>query len=302
MGGGEVLTWVVGSATGSLAQEVAQSGLTDRVLQLEGNGLESYTPGGYRRAGLRAAEASMPDLVLLPHTYQSVEFAPRLAWDLQAAWVPEVVGYELEASGIRWKRPVLGGKLVARVAIKPGSRAVVTVQAGAANVKGRGESPAVPVEQLQVSLRPEELEREVLGVEQAAVQEVNLGAAEVIVAVGRGVGGMEKLGIVRELAELLGAELAASRPAVDAGWLPRDRQIGSSGQTVAPRLYLALGISGAIQHLVGMKGSRSVVAINKDPSAPIFKVAHLGLVGDLHEILPLAVQKLRERRQGLANS
>lgn len=295
-GEAEVVSWLAGFGVEDLAREVARSGLVDRVLVMESPHLERYTPGGYRRAGLRAAEAARPDLLLLPHTYQSVEFAPRLAWDLEAAWIPEIVGFEEVDGGRLWKRPVLGGKLLARMSVSPGVPAVVTVQAGVVPGSERKEGPAASIERLSLELGPDQLEREILGAEQASSQEVDLSAAEAIVAIGRGVGGPEKLAPIRELAELLRAELGASRPAVDSGWLPRDRQIGSSGQTVAPRLYLALGISGAIQHLVGMKSSSHIVAINKDPGAPIFKSAHLGLVGDLHEIVPLVVRKLREGR------
>ena len=139
-------------------------------------------------------------------------------------------------------------------------------------------------------------DREILGVEEVGGDTVDLSRAEVIVAVGRGIGGADKMGPVRELAAALGAELGASRPVIDNGWLPRDRQIGSSGQTVAPKLYVAAGISGAIQHLVGMKGAGCVVAINKDPGAPIFNVAHYGIVGDVHEIIPALTAAVREAK------
>ncbi|HXO41194.1 MAG TPA: electron transfer flavoprotein subunit alpha/FixB family protein, partial [Thermoanaerobaculia bacterium] len=149
------------------------------------------------------------------------------------------------------------------------------------NADGNAKIQPLPVDASQA--RPD---REVLGYEEAAAQQVDLTKAGIIVAVGRGVGGADKLGPIEELARALGAEIGASRPVIDSGWLPRERQIGSSGQTVSPRLYIAAGISGAIQHLVGMKGSAVIVAINKDPSAPIFTVARYGLVGDLHELVP----------------
>jgi electron transfer flavoprotein alpha subunit len=141
-----------------------------------------------------------------------------------------------------------------------------------------------------------EPDREILGVESAAKDEVDLTKAEIIVAAGRGVGGADKMGVIHDLAKALGAEIAASRPVIDNGWLPRDRQIGSSGQTVAPKLYVAAGISGAIQHLVGMKGSNTIVAINKDPNAPIFAVARYGIVGDLHEVLPALTAAVKEAK------
>jgi electron transfer flavoprotein alpha subunit len=152
------------------------------------------------------------------------------------------------------------------------------------------------VRALEVDLGAATAGREVLGVEQAGGEQIDLTKAEIIVAVGRGVGGADKLGPIEELARLLAAEIGASRPVIDSGWLPRDRQIGSSGQTVAPKLYLALGISGAIQHLVGMKGSGVIAAVNKDAGAPIFKVSNYGVVGDLHEVVPALVQAVRELR------
>ena len=195
--------------------------------------------------------------------------------------------------GLIWTRPVLGGKLLADVRARGEGPLLVSVQAGAfpADGVGAGDTPLSP---LELDLDRLEPGRQVVGVEEAGEDQIDLSQAERIVAVGRGVGGEEKLGPVRELAEALGAELGASRPVIDSGWLPRDRQIGSSGQTVAPKLYLALGISGAIQHQVGMKGSQVVVAVNKDRNAPIFAEARYGVVGDLHEIVPELTAALRE--------
>jgi electron transfer flavoprotein alpha subunit len=185
--------------------------------------------------------------------------------------------------------------MVARVRVKGEGTVLVSVQAGAFPAdRLRAGASAAPVVPLAVA--DAALDRELLGVEEAAGGEVDLTKAGIIVAVGRGVGGEDKLGPVRELAAALGAELGASRPVIDNGWLPRDRQVGSSGQTVAPRLYLALGISGAIQHVVGMKGSGCVVAINKDAGAPIFNLATYGIVGDLHELVPALTAAVKEAK------
>jgi electron transfer flavoprotein alpha subunit len=166
---------------------------------------------------------------------------------------------------------------------------LVSVQSGAFQADGAVlliESGEAAVRPLALDLSGVKADREVLGYEEVGGDTVDLTKASIIVAVGRGVGGADKMAPVEALAKALGAEIGASRPVIDNGWLPRDRQIGSSGQTVAPKLYIAAGISGAIQHLVGMKGSTVIVAINKDPGAPIFTVAHYGIVGDLHEVLP----------------
>jgi electron transfer flavoprotein alpha subunit len=166
------------------------------------------------------------------------------------------------------------------------------VQAGAfpADAVTKGEADVKP---LDVDLSGVKPDREILGYEEVGGDQIDLTKADVIVAVGRGVGGADKMGVIHNLAQALGAEIGASRPVIDNGWLPRDRQIGSSGQTVAPKLYIAAGISGAIQHLVGMKASSVIVAINKDPGAPIFNVAHYGIVGDLHEVLPALTEAVK---------
>ena len=257
--------------------------------------LARYTPGAYVGALSEVIADRTPDYVLFPHTYQSVEYVPRLAVAVNGALVPEATSFRLEGDSVIWRRAVFGGKLQADVRAT-GAPVLVSVQSGAFSASDRREGTA-PVEVLEITgtVTPD---REILGVEEVAGEHVDLSAAERVVAVGRGVGGEDKLEPIRELAKALGAELGGSRPVIDSGWLPRDCQIGSSGQTVAPKLYVALGISGAIQHLVGMKGSQVVVAINKDKSAPIFGVADYGIVGDLHEIVPALLQALEEAKAG----
>jgi electron transfer flavoprotein alpha subunit len=256
--------------------------------------LAAYTPGATIGVLAPALAEARPDFVLFPHTYQTVDFVPRLAQQTGAALLPEVTGFEAPEGGaggerLVWTRPVLTGKLQARLRVRGAGMVLVSVQSGAfpADTVAMAAAGAAPVvKPLPVDPALARPDREVLGYQQVTEQQVDLTKADIIVAVGRGVGGGDKLGPVEDLARALGAEIGASRPVIDSGWLPRERQIGSSGQTVSPRLYIAAGISGAIQHLVGMKGSSVIVAINKDPSAPIFGVADYGLVGDLHELLP----------------
>jgi electron transfer flavoprotein alpha subunit len=285
---------LLGQDVGALAAEVAACDLGS-VRVADSPWLAAYTPGAYVAALAPALAAERPDFVLLPHTYQSCEYVPRLAQACDAALVPEAIAIDAGADETTFKRPILEGKMHARVRLRRAGTALVTVQSGAYSADARVAGTA-PVRPLGVELAAASAGREVLGTEQIGDETVDLSKADVIVAVGRGVGGADKLGAVEELARLLGAEIGASRPVIDSGWLPRDRQIGSSGQTVAPKLYFALGISGAIQHLVGMKGASVVVAVNKDPGAPIFKVAHYGVVGDLHEVLPALNQAIRELR------
>jgi electron transfer flavoprotein alpha subunit len=290
--GGVAEAVLLGSGVAPLAAEAAGNDLA-AVRVADHPLLEGYTPGGYTAVLAAAIAAERPDYVLFPHTYQSVEFVPRLAQEIGAALVPEAIGFENGADGLVWRRPILTGKMHARVRAKGSGPVLASLQSGAFAAESRrpGRAEIAP---LAVELATGQLGREVLGVEQAGGELVDLTKAEIIVAVGRGVGGADKLAPVQDLAALLKAELGASRPVIDAGWLPRDRQIGSSGQTVSPKLYLALGISGAIQHLVGMKGSTVVVAVNKDAGAPIFKVAHYGVVGDVHEVVPALAAAVRE--------
>ncbi len=294
--GGTAEAVVVGGAEARAVADQAAGWQLGAVRFVAGEGVAHYTPGGYAGALAEAVEADRPAVVLFPHTYQSVEYVPRLAQALGAALVPEAVSFEQRDGRLVWRRPVLGGKLVAEVAARGEGPVLVTLQSGAfaADQLAAAAEPAPILEQSTTAAA----DREVLGVEEAAEQQVDLSQAPVIVAVGRGVGKQENLVLVRELAEALGAEIGASRPVIDSGWLERERQIGSSGQTVAPRLYVALGISGAIQHVVGMKGSQVVVAINKDPGAPIFAIADYGVVGDLHEVVPALTAAVREAKAG----
>jgi electron transfer flavoprotein alpha subunit len=290
-GGGKPEAIVLGSGIGLAAAEVAKADLA-AVHVADHDALRAYTPGGYIGALAPAIRAGKPDYVVFPHTYQSVDYVPRLAQEVGAALLPEVTSFAAGDEGLVWSRPILGGKLQSKVRVKGEGTVLVSVQSGAFPADGvaKGEAPVQPLDVDLAGVKPD---REILGYEEVAGEKVDLTKADYIVAVGRGVGGADKMGPLEDLAKALGAEIAASRPVIDNGWLPRDRQIGSSGQTVAPRVYIAAGISGAIQHLVGMKGSSVIVAINKDPGAPIFNVAHYGIVGDLHEVVPALTEAIR---------
>jgi electron transfer flavoprotein alpha subunit len=294
--GGKAEAVLLGANLAAAAAEVAKRDLA-AVHVADAPGLATYTPGGYVAALAPAIRAAAPDFVLFPHSYQSVDYVPRLAQEVGAGLLPEVTGFSGGPDALLWRRPILGGKMQAEVRVKGEGTVLVSVQSGAFQADGvaMGASPA-PVSPLASDLSAVRPDREVLGVEQVGGEKIDLTKAEIIVAVGRGVGGADKMGVIEELAKALGAEIGASRPVIDNGWLPRDRQIGSSGQTVAPKLYLAAGISGAIQHLVGMKGSTTIVAINKDPGAPIFTVADYGIVGDLHEVVPALTAAIREAK------
>ena len=257
--------------------------------------LGRYTPDAFASAAEQLIRHAAPGIVLLPHTYQVRDFAPKLATRFGTTLISDCTGFRMDAGGPVFVRQLFQGKLNADVRPSGPGPFFASIQAGAFRAE-EGVAGESPVEEFAPSLdaaairtKPGEPFRE-------AERAVDLTAADIIVSVGRGIREKDNIAIVEELAKALGAELAASRPICDNGWLPMERQVGSSGQTVAPKLYIAVGISGAIQHLVGMKGARTIVAINKDPEAPIFDVADYGIVGDLFEVVPELTEAIRKVR------
>jgi electron transfer flavoprotein alpha subunit len=291
--GSPVTVLVPGSNADAAAKELAAAQVKE-VVTLAHAALEAYTPDGYT-AGLQSAIAQLsPQYVLLPHTYQTRDFAPKLAARLDRALITDVTAIKTGAE-TAFVRPMFQGKLTADVVPQGAAPHFVTFQIGAFRVDqaARGTS-AAPVRPLDVTVDSSTIREQPEAPFQQAKQAVDLSQAERIVSVGRGIKDQANIAVAQQLAAALGAEIAASRPICDAGWLPMERQVGSSGQTVAPKLYVALGISGAIQHLVGMKGSNTVVAINKDPDAPIFEIADYGIVGDLFEIVPAIIDAVKK--------
>jgi len=284
---------VLGAGPADSAAELGQAALAT-VHLIDSALLEPYTADGYTAALHHAIEQLQPTHVVLPHTYRTRDFAPKLAARFDRALITDCVGLNRgERPG--FLRPVYQGKLIAEVAAEGAHPHFVSVQIGAyrADAAKRGSTVAV-VKPLNVSLDAAAIRQKAEMPFQEAKQAVDLSQAERIVAVGRGIKGQEHIALAEKLASALGAQLAASRPICDSGWLPMERQVGSSGQTVAPKLYVALGISGAIQHVVGMKGARTIVAINKDADAPIFEIADYGIVGDLFEIVPAMIAELEK--------
>ncbi|MBI4477909.1 MAG: electron transfer flavoprotein subunit alpha/FixB family protein [Acidobacteria bacterium] len=285
---------IVGAELGSVSGDLAQAAVAGIVL-IEDAALASYTPDGVVLALHQLITSLRPTYVLLPHTYQTRDFAPKLAARLDRALITDCVAIRVEAGQPAFVRPMFQGKMVADVLPAGEAPYFVTCQIGAfrADAAARGQAPA-PIRRADIAIDAGAIRQRPEDPFQEAKQAVDLSQAERIVAVGRGIKSQENLQLVQRLASALGAEVAASRPICDNGWLPMERQIGSSGQTVAPKLYLALGISGAIQHLVGMKGSRTIVAVNKDADAPIFEVADYGIVGDLFEVVPALIAELEK--------
>jgi electron transfer flavoprotein alpha subunit len=289
---------VIGKGVAALADELASSKL-DEVLLVEHDLLEKYTPDGFTLALEQAIAQAKPDLVLLPHTYQVRDFAPKLAASLGKGMIADCIGFRAEGGKLVFVRQMFQGKMAADVTFAGAPPWFASLQAGAfrADQVVAGSAKA-PVKSVSVELKPEQIRTKPLELFREAKQAVDLTQAPIIVAIGRGIKAPENIPLAEKLAKLIGGELAASRPICDEGWLPMERQIGSSGQTVAPKLYLALGISGAIQHVVGMKGSRTIVAVNKDQNAPIFEVADYGIVGDIFEIIPALSEELEKSKTG----
>jgi len=287
---------VAGSGVGDIANEIATKKV-GKVYDIESPKLEPYTPDGFVAALKNFIEQKQPKLVLMPHTYQVRDFAPKLAAALNRALISDAVGYKYENGKLLFTRQMFQGKFAADVSFVGEPPYFATFQNGAF----RGDQvqlgdAAAPVEIVSVEIGDNVVRNKPEAPFKEAKQAVDLTQAAIIVAVGRGIKEQKNIDLARQLADALGGEIAASRPICDSGWLPMDRQVGSSGQTVAPKLYLALGISGAIQHVVGMKGARTIIAINKDSEAPIFEIADVAVVGNLFEIVPPLVEEVRKAK------
>ncbi len=294
---GELSLRVYAALFGRGAPEAAQdlaSSQMERVHVIEHDLLLDYSADGASLAVRQLIEKHAPRIVLFPHTYQVRDYAPKLATSMSRVLISDVVAHKVENGGITLVRQLFQGKVNADVTFAGEPPFFASMQAGAYRADARVAGTA-SIETFQPQIAAEQLRSKPLELFRESARAVDLGAAEIIVSVGRGIKDPENLPMIEQLAKALNAEIAASRPICDNGWLPMERQVGSSGQTVAPKMYLAVGISGAIQHLVGMKGSRVVVAINKDPEAPIFEIADYGIVGDLFQVVPALIEELKKK-------
>jgi electron transfer flavoprotein alpha subunit len=282
---------VLGAEVTSLAQEISGYNV-EKVISATHAKLAEYTPDGYADAMEQVVRKLDPSFVFMTHTYLVRDFAPKLAARFGKSLISDCIRAKVEGGKIGFTRRIFLGKLDADVSSDGTAPVFATFQTGAYRPDQALKEGVASVENLAVEVRDVRMVPEAPF--QESKQAVDLTKADVIVAVGRGIKSKDNLALAEKLAEVLGGDLAASRPICDAEWLPIDRQIGSSGQTVAPKLYIALGISGAIQHLVGMKNSGTIVAINKDPEAPIFDIADYGIVGDLFEAVPVLTEEIKK--------
>lgn len=295
--GSTVSALVLGKSAANFAEDLAGKNITEALL-VEHDLLEAYTPDAYCLALSQVIQSAKPDLVLFPHTYQVRDFAPKLAAMLGKGMIADCVGFRKDGDKLVFIRQMFQGKTAADVIFQGAAPWFASFQSGAfrADLLAAHPSGKAPINKVSVELKPEQIRTKPLELFKEAKSAVDLTQAPIIVSVGRGIKAPENIPQAEALAKAIGGEMAASRPICDEGWLPMERQIGSSGQTVAPKLYLALGISGAIQHVVGMKGARTIVAINKDQNAPIFEIADYGIVGDIFEVMPALTAALEKAK------
>lgn len=287
---------VLGHEIAAVAQELATKKAA-KVYAIESPQLAAYTSDAYVYVLREFLKAHAPQLILMPHTYQVRDFVPSLALAMGKTVIPDAIGYKYENGKLLFTRQMFQGKFAADVSFAGDGPWLATFQ----NAAFRGdlaEAGTAPVENINISVPEGTIRVAAHEIFKEAKQAVDLSQAEIIVAVGRGIKEQKNMAMAEALAAALGGDIAASRPICDAGWLPLDRQIGSSGQTIAPKLYIALGISGAIQHIVGMKGSRSIVAINKDAEAPIFEIADIGIVGNIFDVVPVLTEEIKKAKAG----
>jgi electron transfer flavoprotein alpha subunit len=287
--GGAAKAALFGHQAGSLAQTLAGYGLP--VLHVDDEVLAEYTEGGYGQAARALIELVGPRVVLAAHTSQGYDLTPGLAGAMDLPLVSNCVDVRLEGDKLVATRRLLNEKIQGEFEMSSEKPYLVTLRPGA--TKPAEPGPGGQVTPISVAFDAPNIREKFLGIERPQVADIDIAAADVIVSAGRGIQKKENLTVVEEFAKLLGGVVGASRPLTDMEWLPKTRQVGQSGKTVRPKLYIACGISGAMQHVAGMKDAGLIVAINTDPSAPIFEIAHVGIVGNVLQILPLAIKDLR---------
>ncbi len=290
--GAKVAALVLGAGVGDMAGRLTS--YADEVLTVDHGNLTSFNSAVYQPVLAEVIKSRGPSLVMIGHTAFGVDLAPSLAVALGLPLASDCIGIAVDGGAFSVKRQIYEGKIDARLSFRDAPTALVTVRAAAFPVEDGMKGGSVS--ELVVAVPDEPAIRKFVEYVEAAVGDVDITKSEVLIAVGRGIKEEENMSLIEELAELLGGVVGCSRPVVDAGWLPKDRQVGSSGKTVKPKLYVAIGISGQFQHISGMKAAETIIAINKDPKAPIFSEADYGIVGDLFKIVPALKEKIAAAR------
>lgn len=293
--GGKLVAVVIGNSVDASIEEAGRYG-ADQVIVVEGPEYKIFSTEAYRDALYHVISKYMPSAVMVGATQEGRDFAPRVASKLDTGLTADCTSVDIdEATGcVAWTRPTFGGNLMATIMCTTSRPQMGTIRPGVyKKTEVSGKNPEVIREEYHVA--PENIHTEFVEfIKETVTDFVDLEGADIIVSGGRGVGGPEGFKPVQELADALGGVVGSSRAAVDAGWISHAHQVGQTGKTVAPKLYIACGISGAIQHLAGMSGSDCIVAINKDPDAPIFEVANYGIVGDLFQVLPAMTEEVKK--------
>jgi len=288
--GGELMVLLIGSGIDDLAQKIA--GYGTKVMVIDDPLFENFNADKYQKVLSALIDDLKPALVMTGHTAQGVDFMPALAVEKNLPLVADVIGFDYVGGTLKATRQLYSGKVNATMAFKPADTYLATFREGA--VEAPEPSTAGAVEKLDSPLKEDLPYRKFIEYIEAEVGDVDITQSDILVSVGRGLKEDKNLPQIEELAKAIKADIAGSRAATDAGWIPHDRQVGTSGKSVKPKLYIAMGISGAFQHLAGMKGAKTVVAINKDPEAPIFTVADYAIVDDMFKIVPKLTEKLKE--------
>jgi len=288
--GGTVVAVLLGKDVDAFADKAA--GYADKVLYVNDAMFENYNSELYQKALSALIKEHSPGVVLMGNTAQGVDLAPALAVELGVPLVTDVTALEMDGDKPKPTRQFYGGKLDAHLNMKDADLYILTIRE--ATFPADEPSKSGEIVKVDNPVAEEVAYRKFLEYVEPEVGEVDITQSALLVGVGRGIREDKNMPVMEELAQAIGADLAASRAVVDAGWLPSDRQVGISGKTVKPKLYLAVGISGAFQHVTGMKGAEVIVAINKDPDAPIFGIADYGIVDDLFKVVPKLVEKVKE--------
>ena len=291
---GELVALLLGYKVGQFADRLKSH--AHKIFAIDNECLKDFNSESYQIVISHILKKEKPFLTLLGHTAFGIDLAPAIGAELNIPVATDCVEIDVEADNLIAVRQMYGGKLNVSFSFSESTQFLITVrQAAFPSEEGDLNGEIISI---QSPLTQEPDYRKFIEYLEAAVGEVDITQADVVVGIGRGIKEKENLSIVEELAKSLGGVLACSRPIVDAGWLPKDRQVGSSGKTVKPKLYIAVGISGAFQHITGMKGSDTIVAINRDPNAPIFNEANYGIVGDLFKVVPVLKEKITEMKSG----